>query len=711
MSRFALCIVNVVWALLAATATGQTTATHPSSGAEAPTAVSETASTVIELMHEGRTIRIPIVDGRPAELEIDGARWQLQLAAPPVAGTAGSDFPPPDSEADRAPVRPPTDQAAADGQSASTMQWWRNLSIETKVMLGALLSVLAYFFLIEPLRRRRPLKEALKILRQDERPQFARAEELLDQSLLAGLRKKDIALARFALGYLRARLGKYEEASTVLADLEHSGVRIDGATAYLTLWVQSKLANHERVERIYNEHQKRLKDRQQVRLIVSISYLALARMRWARREINAAMHYFDEVRRLEELADEIPSHIDDHEVVIGTMSLFERNPEEAEKHFRAAIKAAADRSKPAHPGQLGLLLCQWRAEERPDIDGELGEILQQMQAAAVTDDATPVDTECTHCGKTYRVRGSYCGRKVQCKGCRRRFVVEATAPLEEGESAATEAGRVQEHLLNDEELLFRNARLWHCLSLLFTWLRRPPGSRLQEQDLPQLTRRVNRVIQIDPDFGDANLVLGLIRYYFATNQQERKAGRALIAKAVEKDVHVPEVLQLMDRENKLAALAENSLGYFHQLARQYAENGEVDPGLRARFLQHMNRFRRFRDLGEIDSETLESSSTPSLENLQGRGQILQTRLSNIVRHRLTDEDADIREGIQGGLAELQQHADVLNRGVQSFQQTELTLMESTGEFLFEDEQPLETTESASDFESSNGDSDGHQTGS
>ena len=63
----------------------------------------------------------------------------------------------------------------------------------------------AYYLLIEPLIRRRVLVEALRILASGN-TRLPRAEELLVQALLAGLRKKDIALARFALACVRAQL-------------------------------------------------------------------------------------------------------------------------------------------------------------------------------------------------------------------------------------------------------------------------------------------------------------------------------------------------------------------------------------------------------------------------------------------------------------------------------------------------------------------------
>lgn len=624
----------------------------------------------IEIVHDGQTIRLPIEDGQVGDIQVGGAKWRLQLS--PVTGAADGS----------STVEPRDDfRSAGDNPAVSPT------TIALAVVLVALLAALLFYFLVfEPWRRRKPLREALTIIRQDQRPLYPQAEELLNQSLLAGLRKKDVALARFMLAFLRATLGKHAEAATVLGDLEASKVKLDRPAAYLMLWVHSRLKNHERVERIYGEYQELLRGYQQSALIVSISYLELAALRMTRREINGALHYYHEVRKLEELADEIPSHLDDHEVVTGIVALFEKNREEAEKHFRAAVQTALDREKPASAARLGLLLCKWQDRKSPDVDQELGKLLLAMPIAPAGTNNRSLPTQCPHCGRRYRVNAVYEQNKVQCKGCRRRFLVATRdAPEESQDGEQREAPVSDDRLLSEDDLLLRNARLWHCVTLLITWLYRDERSGVAEADRTELLDRLHIVSSLDPDMGDPYLIEGLITYFFAEDEEERKLGHKLIEKAVELEVHVPEVLQLLDRVNKLAALSEHSLSYFHQLSAQYAENGEVDPELRQHFVRTMNRYSRFRNLGTIEPLAKEEAVAPSLENLQGRGHILQTRVSNIVRYRLSEDDASLREDISKQLDQLQEHSQMLANNTRAFQQTEFGLMESTGEFLFRDE--------------------------
>ncbi len=669
-------------AILASDSSAAQSSGDPGSNAAATSNVSqpgEPATEFMEIVYKGKTYRVPIGPGGAAsDFMVGSEKWRLNLlssessASEPTAAAASTP---------RSPAVP----------QSPTPSWW---TLERIVLISSALTapalVLIYFLLIEPMRRRRPLKEAIAILAQDRREEFVRAEELLNQSLLAGLRRRDVATARFALGCVRALLGKHEEASTVLGELEKSGATIDRRMAYLMLWVQSRLKNHERVERIYTQYEKLLVDYRQTPLIVSITMLAVARLRWARREINGAMHYFEQVRKLKVLADEIPSHLDDHEVVMGTISLFEKNTEEATKHFNASVKAAAEREKPTHPGRLGLLLCEWRKEGGASIDEPLEAVLVEMQPADAETTSENLETRCPHCGKTYSVNVETEAKKVQCRGCRRRFTVErVAAETKEGDKEPQESAEPkEERLLSEEQLLLRNVRLWSCMARVGLWLTRKECSGLPTSERAILRTRLDAVIRIDAELGDPYLIGGLIDYYFADDDRQRKLGREQLELAVGRDVHLPEVQQLLDREHKLDSLSEHSLTYFHQLSRSYAEDPEVDPELRGRFVQSMNRRSKFSKLGSLEERST-SAAAPSLENLQGRGRILQTRISNIVRYRLSDAESDQKTQIGQRLDEFHERTKTLAESAKALEKSEFGLMESTGEFLFGDETPLE----------------------
>src|SRR5260370_29295088 len=92
------------------------------------------------------------------------------------------------------------------------------------------------------------------------------------------------------------------------------------------------------------------------RLIVSLSLLERARAHWRRREIDAARDYFEKIRRLEGLADRIPSYIDDYQLTLGTIALFDGKLDEARDHFRGSVSGASDAGSSPALGELRPLL-------------------------------------------------------------------------------------------------------------------------------------------------------------------------------------------------------------------------------------------------------------------------------------------------------------------------------------------------------------------
>ncbi|MDQ3804813.1 MAG: hypothetical protein M3416_13410 [Acidobacteriota bacterium] len=556
----------------------------------------------------------------------------------------------------------------------------------------AVLALALYFLVISPRRKRRPMLEAFEIINRDEHAEFPRAESLLGEALTKGLRAKDIADARFALAYVRARLGRFSEAAAVLADLTASG-KSGREEVYLDLWLQARLKEDEKIIRLYQEHAAALGDLLDAKLIAGIALLNRARHNWARREVDDALHYFAELRKLGVLTEEIPGRVDDHETVIGIMSLFDRETDEARKHFAGAVAAAREQGKPALHGELGLLLCDWVASDNPDVDEALGEVLKGLERADATAQEM-VNTACKFCGKKYEAGAGCVGKAVGCTGCRRRFIVEvekdakdSRAPSGDDGGGAAEPAAQPERLLDEEEILLRNALLWHAVSLLFTWRGLPPGGGLPPGSHDELSDRLNRVRDVDAEMPDPYLIEGLINYYFfSASDSEREAAVAAIDKAASKGVNVPEVLNLADREHRLAEFRRDSLNRFLALVKNYLTDQGVPEHLREQLKARLERFSRFAQMGEIDLTKGEEDAAPSLVEMQARGVLLCKRVDSIVKPRLADADSQDREAIEGLIRNLDRTTKTLTKKIERLEQTEYSLMEATGEFLFHEEE-------------------------
>ncbi|HEY7544258.1 MAG TPA: tetratricopeptide repeat protein, partial [Blastocatellia bacterium] len=577
------------------------------------------------------------------------------------------------------PAHTPETSSAVDNSLGSLPTSYK---IAGGILILAVLAFSAYIFIVKPYLSARPLREALAIIERNDPAEFSQAESLLGQALIGGLRPKKVAQARFALAYVRARLGRYSEAATALAELIASGDK-DRETVYLYMWVCSRLKEQEKVERLYEEHAERLGDLLDTRLMVGIAYLQRARTHWSRREVDGALHYFEQLRKLNVLVEEIPAHIEDHEVVIGIMSLFDKNPEEARKHFSGAVAAAEKHGKPALHGQLGLLLCEWIAADVPDIDDSLGKLISLMSEGWSRESAV---TLCKYCNRKFDVDRSYAGKTLACTACKRRFEVEIS------KSSDGDAEK-RDRLLSEEDLLMRNALLMHAVSLLFTWQVLPPRSGLPVREKESLLARLEKIKEVDEDMSDPYLLEGLIHYYFARDDAEREAAVEMLDRAASSGVNVPEVLNLVDREHKLAALQVDGLNRFFVLVKEYIGDQGVPESLREELKSRLERFSRFKQLGDIDLIKGEDELAPSLADIQARGMLLRKRVNTIVRPRLK-EDTDDAKALKGMMEDLDVRTKALIENKESLEKAENNLLGVTGEFLLEEEESANPDQAA-----------------
>jgi tetratricopeptide (TPR) repeat protein len=550
----------------------------------------------------------------------------------------------------------------------------------------ALLVLAVYLLLLLPRKRRRPLRKALAIIQHQDLDNFPRAEELLTAALVAGMRRRDIAEARFALAYVRARLGRYFEAAGVLADLIASGNR-EPAVLYLDLWLQSYLKDHDKVEQIYFENRDALEEFPDTKLIVGIAFLHKARQHWSQKQVESALHYFAELRKLGVLTEEIPSHIDYHQVVLGIMALFDKKIEEARQHFRGAENAAQGDNKSPVPAQLGLLLCDWRAADNPDIDERLGQALAAMPVADKF--LTPEDLPetpialCPFCGKKYKFNRELLGKNAKCKECKKVFPLE----IEPSAKPSADAPGMAQPNLDKESLLLRNALLWHAISLLFAWRKLPGKKGLPVPEFKKMKDRLHRIRRVDADMGDSYLMEGLLAYYFAGTDDDRTLALKILEKATKSDVNVPEVLNLVLCEQKLAHLRKNSVQLFLELLKSYLTDAGVPEHLRRELQERLAPFSAFK-MGPIELAKGEDEAAPSVQDLQNRGALIHRRVTTIVKPRLAHANADPKdkETINTLMKSLEAATKTLVENAKGLESAELKLLETTGEFLFEEEE-------------------------
>jgi len=488
----------------------------------------------------------------------------------------------------------------------------------------------AYFLVIVPKRWRWPLDQALELIDSDDRDQLERADRLLAEALNAGPRGKALADARFAQAFVRATLGRYEPgrygaAVTAVEELT-TAEGYDGATAYLALWLHARLENHEKVCELFDVHGDLLAPMASSRRIAAVSHFQLAIDHWRRREIDGALHYFDRLRELGQLTDQIPPGVENLQLVQGIQAVFDDRMEDARSCFAGARERASQRGDRTVEAELGILACEWRSGEPT----ELAERLERL--AAILRRLPPEDAE--------------------------------------------------------GELLKAPVALLRLVALLREWTQRPALSGiLSEADRDELARRADAVREADGELGDADLVTGLLGYYFALGQDEREEALAALERGRDaaKGIMLPEVLDLVERERALGGEGDAVTRYL-QLLGEFLADPERSAQDRARYLRLRSRFARFSDTAGVEDRA-EPPRQVTLDDSRRRGEALRRRIELIVYPRLRDrpEDDPARLGVQELVAKLVSANDTYAGGVAGLHGAERELVALAGEFLLPEE--------------------------
>lgn len=498
-------------------------------------------------------------------------------------------------------------------------------------------AVAVYALVILPRKRRRPLLAAIKLVTSGD-DALEEAERLLVDALTRGLRKRDLADARFVMSYVRARLGKHQEAATTIAELRASGAD-DAQTRYLQLWIESKNDRHNQVCAIYEEDDG-LADIGQARLIASIAYLRRAHTHWRLREIEEALSCIDAVRALGELANRVPAHRDDLQIVFGIQAALDGRVEDAGRAFADARKRMTAAGRPATQAELALIVCDWRTTALPDVDDELGRIVDELVAAP------PENTE----AKTRAARDRLCA----------------------------------------------HAALLHAISFLYVLTGLPAKGGLPHDRHEELRERIRRVLKHDDELGDAILVGSLIDYYFATTDGARREAVAELERGTQtsRAIQLPEVLDLIARERELERVERDALNRFLALVTAYLEDDGVPEGLRATLRERLQQLSAYREIGAINIAAESRAAAPSIEDVRYRGALLRRRIGAIVHPKMRRGDEGTEE-LGGRLDKLDTITKTLAEDVELLEKAEHDVMVRTSEFLLpEDEEPRGESDAA-----------------
>jgi hypothetical protein len=514
--------------------------------------------------------------------------------------------------------------------------------MDTEVLLIVVLVLIlvaggTYFLGVVPRRWRIPLAESQPLVGSADWADLERADRLIAQAINAGPRGWALEQARFAQAYVRARLGdfdpdQYAAAAATLADLVAAS-GYDKATAFLDLWLRSKLGQHARVCDLFETRRALLAGSPQARMIASISFLKQAVASWRRREPQGALHYFRQVRELDCLTAEIPEHVDDLELIEGIQALFDDRMADARRCFISAREHAAQEDKSVARATLGLVVCDWREGERANADGGVGAVLDELT-------------------------------------------------------------RVAEPASEEDQRLQVNGALFHVVTLLHEW-QRPElaGVAPDRADFDRLDQRIERVMRADPDHGDALLIAGLCRYYFSVADPAlREPAVAMLERGLETDRPIlhPEIRQIVRSERALGDVTTARDRYV-ELIDEAVRDGNLDSVRRRELLalrtEMERRYARYGDPAAVAAGAWQVEHR-SVRDIRESSELMRVRVRGIAGPLLRDDPdrpgvGELRESI----GELEQASGRFNDGVEAVLSARQELIVRTGEFLLNEEPP------------------------
>ena len=484
--------------------------------------------------------------------------------------------------------------------------------------------------IIQPRKRRQGLTTAKALLATNSSADFPKVEELLTESLTAGMGKTDVAEARFQLAFTRARMGKYTEAEAVLADSERAS-EPGGEGAYLRLWLLARLRKHEEVEGYYEKRRGLLKGVLDADRLVGITFLHLARKHWSRKQAEAALAYFDKLRALNVLTEHIPADMGDQRIVFGLMALFDEDTKKAQAHFTAARDAAVAEKKSPHASSLGLLLCTWREEELPQIDDELTDVIDRTETAM---------------GKNRS---------------------------------------------DEDRLLLGHLRVWHLLSLLISWMIRPRATALTAEDEMEFNSRAEAAERAIPKAGDALLIRGLMVYFLSDRDSAARDGAVdILAAALDRDVNLPEISLIVDREKERRKRRLETVSTYHDVLASYVSDQAVPAELRKALIKRFSTDDRFQDLGEITIHEGPAENAPTVQDLLIRVKSHGGRLHSIVKDVLNQASPEVAKQLDSTFQQLDQTNDEIVAKTREIENLEQKAMLAVGEVVIAEEQTSES---------------------
>jgi hypothetical protein len=221
---------------------------------------------------------------------------------------------------------------------------------------------------------------------------------------------------------------------------------------------------------------------------------------------------------------------------------------------------------------------------------------------------------------------------------------------------------------------------------MFTWRKLPAKKGLPEAEREELARRIKGARLIDPEAPEADLIEGLVAYYFAADDAARAEAVKVLNRATAKGVNLPEVLHLLTRELKLEQVRKDSLRRVLALARAYLLDPGVPKATRLQLQQTLKRFPAASELVAVQVPDGDGEARRIQNELLERTEQTRRRVEALTKAARTGEAGPDGQTIDQLLVAYRERSEALAKGAQEVEAEEAKLVTWLAQLYLPEEQ-------------------------
>ena len=292
-------------------------------------------------------------------------------------------------------------------------------------------------------------------------------------------------------------------------------------------------------------------------------------------------------------------------------------------------------------------------------------------------------------GVFYPRNGGY--RISELRSCGVRFQAEPC------KNATEEEKKNAKRLLQEPELLLLNVLLLYSQSFLFRMVHSGKGSGLTDAQRQEYRRRINDVLEIDPDELLAQIAISLFDYFAGDTQEEKDKAIETLEKL--EGVEHSEIQNLIQEKRIRGERSKNVVKEYLEMLEKYMTDTDIPLQYRQALLEKLNQNSVFIKWNESREVSVEQTQTePSISLLQKRGLLMKERVEKFMQNKPKDTEYDEAE-IKESLKNIEEITTQIRQKIAAMEDDEHKVMDLSSELLLQEDSvaPAPAEDSAGKF--------------